>query len=113
METYYCIIWKHYAGKYATRFLETYLMSNNNHNLALKGSKRDIWYVVKRVPKSIEFLFDKPYINKSTKTSDVKEARKVRDEILAQINSWVEEAKLGRFNMLLDKYSKMNEDDLY
>ena len=113
METYYCIIWKHYGGKYTTRFLETYLMSNNNHNLALKGSKRDIWYVVKRVPKSIEFLFDKPYINKSTKTSDVKEARKVRDEILAQINSWVEEAKLGRFNMLLDKYSKMNEDDLY
>ena len=89
------------------------LMSNDNHNLALKGSKKDIWYVVKRVPKSIDFLFDKPYINKSTKTSDIKLARKFRDEILAQIDSWVEEAKLGRFNMLLDKYSKMNEDDLF
>ena len=88
-------------------------MSNDNHNLALKGSKKDIWYVVKRVPKSIDFLFDKPYINKSTKTSDIKLARKFRDEILAQIDSWVEEAKLGRFNMLLDKYSKMNEDDLF
>ena len=113
METYYGIIWKHYANKYATRLLETCLMSNDNHNLALKGSKRDIWYVVKRVPKSIDFLFDKPYINKSTKTSDIKLARKFRDEILAQIDSWVEEARFGRFNMLLDKYSKMNEDDLF
>jgi integrase len=88
-------------------------MSNENHNLTLKGSNKDIWYVVKRVPQSIRFLIDKPFINKSTGTSDIRLARKQRDEILSQIDLWVEEAKLGRFNMLLDKYSKMKEDDLY
>jgi hypothetical protein len=82
-------------------------MSNENHNLTLKGSNKDIWYVVKRVPQSIRFLIDKPFINKSTGTSDIRLARKQRDEILSQIDLWVEEAKLGRFNMLLDKYSKM------
>jgi integrase len=106
-------MWKHYANKSATRFLETCSMSNDNHNLTLKGSNKDIWYVVKRVPKSIRFLIDKPFINKSTGTSDIRLARKQRDEILSQLDSWVEEAKLGRFNMLLDKYSKMNEDDLF
>lgn len=106
-------MWKHYANKSATRFLETCSMSNENHNLTLKGSNKDIWYVVKRVPQSIRFLIDKPFINKSTGTSDIRLARKQRDEILSQIDLWVEEAKLGRFNMLLDKYSKMKEDDLY
>ena len=106
-------MWKHYANKSTTRFLETCSMSNENHNLTLKGSNKDIWYVVKRVPQSIRFLIDKPFINKSTGTSDIRLARKQRDEILSQIDLWVEEAKLGRFNMLLDKYSKMKEDDLY
>lgn len=106
-------MWKHYAKHYTTRFLETCSMSNENHNLTLKGSNKDIWYVVKRVPQSIRFLIDKPFINKSTGTSDIRLARKQRDEILSQIDLWVEEAKLGRFNMLLDKYSKMKEDDLY
>ena len=87
-------------------------MSNENNNLTLKGSNKDIWYVVKRVPQSIRFLVEKKFINKSTETSDIVEARKVRDEILAQIRKWEEEAKLGKFDILLNKYSMMPSDEL-
>ena len=86
-------------------------MSKNNY-LVLKGKNKDIWFVRKRVPSSIRFLMDKDFINKSTETSDIVKARIKRDEIISQLDRWVEEAKHGKFNMLLDKYSTMDKDDL-
>ena len=55
---------------------------------------------------------DKDFVNKSTETSDIVKARIKRDEIIGQLDRWVEEAKHGKFNMLLDKYSTMDKDDL-
>ena len=87
-------------------------MADNNNNLVLKGKKRNIYYVRKRVPSSIRFLFRGDFINKSTQTSDINKARETRDKILRQLDGWVEEAKYGKFNMLLDKYSTMPKDEL-
>ena len=69
-------------------------MSNNNY-LVLKGKNKDIWFVRKRVPSSIRFLMDKDFVNKSTETSDIIKARIKRDEIISQLDRWVEEAKHG------------------
>tara|TARA_B100001093_G_scaffold255802_1_gene244658 strand:+ start:169 stop:1509 length:1341 start_codon:yes stop_codon:yes gene_type:complete len=91
-------------------------MDTNTQNdlkyLVLKGKNKDIWSVRIRVPKNIQFLIEKDFINHSTGTSDIKQAREVRDEILNRIKLWQEEAKRGKFNMLLDKYSNMPEDEL-
>jgi len=87
-------------------------MADNNNNLVLKGKKRNIYFVRKRVPSSIRFLFRGDFINKSTQTSDINKARETRDKILRQLDGWVEEAKYGKFNMLLDKYSTMPKDEL-
>ena len=76
--------------------MDTSFMKDNNEYLSLKGKNKDIWFVKKRVPKSIRFLVEKKFINKSTGTSDIVEARKVRDEILAQLKTWEEEAKFGK-----------------
>ena len=92
--------------------MDTSFMKDNNEYLSLKGKNKDIWFVKKRVPKSIRFLVEKKFINKSTGTSDIVEARKVRDEILAQLKTWEEEAKFGKFDILLNKYSMMPSDEL-
>jgi integrase len=85
---------------------------NDLKYLVLKGKNKDIWSVRIRVPKNIQFLIEKDFINHSTGTSDIKQAREVRDEILNRIKLWQEEAQQGKFNMLLDKYSNMPEDEL-
>ena len=92
--------------------MDTDWMSDNKDYLILKGKNKDIWFVRKRVPSSIRFIVEKDFINKSTETSDIVKARKVRDEIIGQLDSWVEEAKQGKFNMLLDKYSTMPKEEL-
>ena len=60
-------------------------MSDNKDYLILKGKNKDIWFVRKRVPSSIRFIVEKDFINKSTETSDIVKARKVRDEIIGQL----------------------------
>ena len=91
-------------------------MDTNTQNdlkyLVLKGKNKDKSSVRMRVPKNIQFLIEKDFINHSTGTSDIKKAREVRDEILNRVKLWQEEAQGGKFNMLLDKYSNMSEDEL-
>ena len=67
--------------------MDTHWMSDNKDYLILKGRNKDIWFVRKRVPNSIRFIVEKDFINKSTETSDIVKARKVRDEIVGQLDS--------------------------
>jgi integrase len=87
-------------------------MSDENKYLVLKGANKDIYYVKKRVPPALRFIVDKEYINESTKSSDIKVARKRRDEILLQMSQLEERVKLGEFDVLLDRFKNMDREKL-
>ena len=87
-------------------------MNNDNQHLVLKGKNKDIWFIRMRVPKELKPIIKKEYINQTTGSSDIKVARKKRDEILAQFNVWKENAREGKFNILYENYSKIPEEQL-
>ena len=57
----------------------------NNKYLTLKGRNKDTWYIQIRVPKHLQSIAKQTFIKQSTKTSDIKQARKKRDEVLGQL----------------------------
>ena len=59
----------------------------DNRYLTLKGRNKDTWYIQVRVPKHLQKIAKKTFIKQSTKTSDIKVARKLRDEIVGQLKS--------------------------
>ena len=68
----------------------------DNKYLTPKGRNKDTWYIQVRVPKNLQKVVKKPFIKQSTKSSDIKEARKQRDEIVGQLKS-LEEIMERRF----------------
>jgi len=95
-----------------TLWVQIAKVANDNKHLILKGKNNDIWFIQKRVPESIQFLVGKKFIKESLKTSDVKEARQRRDEILQGLKSLELRSKEGEFNILLDKYNKFSKEQL-
>lgn len=95
-----------------TLWVQIVIVANDNKHLILKGKNNDIWFIQKRVPESIQFLVGKKFIKESLKTSDVKEARQRRDEILQGLKSLELRSKEGEFNILLDKYNRFPKEQL-
>ena len=84
----------------------------NNRYLTLKGRNKDTWYIQVRVPKHLQKIANKSFIKQSTKTSDIKLARKQRDEIIAQLKSLEERAAQGEFKLLVDNYLGIDKEKL-
>ena len=85
----------------------------NNKYLTLKGRNKDTWYIQIRVPKHLHKIAKQTFIKQSTKTSDIKEARKKRDEVLGQLKSLEERAAQGEFKLLVDNYLGIEKEKLY
>ena len=71
----------------------------NNKYLTLKGRNKDTWYIQIRAPKHLQSIAKQTFIKQSTKTSDIKQARKKRDEVLGQLKSLEERAAQGEFKL--------------
>ena len=84
----------------------------DNRYLTLKGRNKDTWYIQVRVPKHLQKIVKKTFIKQSTKSSDIKEARKQRDEIVGQLKSLEERAAQGEFKLLVDNYLRMDKEKL-
>ena len=84
----------------------------DNRYLTLKGRNKDTWYIQVRVPKNLQKVVKKPFIKQSTKSSDIKEARKQRDEIVGQLKSLEERNAQGEFKLLVDNYLGIDKDKL-
>ena len=87
--------------------------SNLDKYIRLRGKKKDLYYFQMRTPKGLQFLVKKTSILESLQTSDLKVARKKRDEILAQMKHLEETALGDEFNFFQDKYSDLSKEDLY
>lgn len=92
-----------------------YIMTTNNLDkyLRLRGKNKDLYYFQMRTPKGLQFLVKKTTILESLKTSDIKVARRKRDEILAQMKHLEETALGDEFNFFHDKYADLSKEDLY
>ena len=90
----------------------TFLVLMDNRYLTLKGRNKDTWYIQVRVPKHLQKIAMKAFIKQSTKSSDIKEARKQRDEIIGQLKSLEERAAQGEFKLLVDNYLRMDKEKL-
>ena len=84
----------------------------DNKYLTLKGRNKDTWYIQVRVPKNLQKVVKKPFIKQSTKSSDIKEARKQRDEIVGQLKSLEERNAQGEFKLLVDNYLGIDKEKL-
>ena len=84
----------------------------DNKYLTLKGRNKDTWYIQVRIPKHLQKIAERTFIKKSTKTSDIKVARKLRDEVVGQIKSLDERAAQGEFKLLVDNYLKFDKNKL-
>ena len=84
----------------------------DNKYLTLKGRNKDTWYIQLRVPKHLQKIAKKSFIKQSTKSSDIKEARKQRDEIVGQLKSLEERAAQGEFKLLVDNYLGLDKEKL-
>lgn len=87
-------------------------MDNDNRYLTLKGRNKDTWYVQIRVPKHLQNISKRTFIKQSTRTSDIKEARKKRNEILGQLKSLEDRAAQGEFKLLVDNYLGIDKQKL-
>ena len=87
------------------------LMENNKY-LTLKGRNKDTWYIQVRVPKHLHKITKQSFIKKSTRTSDVKIARKQRDEIVGQLKSLEERHAQGEFKLIVDNHLGLDRDKL-
>ena len=87
-------------------------MDNDNRYLTLKGRNKDTWYVQIRVPKHLQNISKRAFIKQSTRTSDIKEARKKRNEILGQLKSLGDRAAQGEFKLLVDNYLGIDKEKL-
>ena len=90
----------------------TFLVLMDNKYLTLKGRNKDTWYIQVRVPKHLQKVVKKSFIKQSTKSSDIKEARKQRDEIVGQLKSLEERAAQGEFKLLVDNYLRIDKEKL-
>ncbi len=84
----------------------------DNRYLTLKGRNKDTWYIQVRVPKHLQKIAKKSFIKQSTKSSDIKEARKQRDEIVGQLKSLDERNAQGEFKLLVDNYLGIDKEKL-
>lgn len=84
----------------------------NNKYLTLKGRNKDTWYIQIRAPKHLQSIAKQTFIKQSTKTSDIKQARKKRDEVLGQLKSLEERAAQGEFKLLVDNYLGIDKQKL-
>ena len=60
--------------------------SDNNKYLVLRGKNKDIYFIQKRLSKSLSKILGKDFIKKSLETKNIEIARRKRDEILAQLD---------------------------
>ena len=61
----------------------------NGHDdkyLVLRGKNKDIYFIQKRLSKSLSKILGKDFIKKSLETKNIEIARRKRDEILAQLD---------------------------
>ena len=86
---------------------------NLDKYLRLRGKNKDLYYFQMRTPKGLQFLVKKTTILESLQTSDLRVARKKRDEILAQMRHLEETALGDEYNFFHDKYSDLSKEDLY
>lgn len=84
----------------------------SNKYLTLKGRNKDTWYIQVRVPKHLHKIAKKSFIKQSTKTSDIKLARKQRDEVVGQLKSLEERHAQGEFKLLVDNYLGLDKEKL-
>ncbi len=59
---------------------------DNNKYLVLRGKNKDIYFIQKRLSKSLSKILGKDFIKKSLETKNIEIARRKRDEILAQLD---------------------------
>jgi integrase len=81
--------------------------------LRLRGKNKDIYYFQMRTPKGLQFLVKKKMVLQSLETSDIKVARRKRDEILSQMKHLEETAIGDEFNFFHDKYANLSKEELY
>mgnify|MGYP005688474537 FL=1 len=63
-----------------------YIMSTNDDKyLVLRGKKKDIYFIQKRLSKDISRIIGKEFIKKSLETKDIHIARQKRDKILEEL----------------------------
>ena len=84
----------------------------DNKYLTLKGRNKDTWYIQVRIPKHLQSIAKKTFIKQSTKTSDLKLARKQRDEIVGQLKSLEERHAQGEFKLFVDNYLRLDKEKL-
>ncbi len=84
----------------------------SNKYLTLKGRNKDTWYIQVRVPKHLHRVAKKSFIKQSTKTSDIKLARKQRDEVIAQLKALEERHAQGEFKLFVDNYLGLDKEKL-
>ena len=97
---------------------------DNNKYLVLRGKNKDIYFIQKRLSKSLSKILGKDFIKKSLETKNIEIARRKRDEILAQLDliaknapndvnipSNVDEmAKNEDFNVLMHQNRQFSDD---
>ena len=81
--------------------------------LRLRGKNKDIYYFQMRTPKGLQFLVKKTLILQSLGTSDIRVARRKRDEVLSQMRHLEDTAIGDEFNFFHDKYANLSKEELY
>jgi len=59
---------------------------DNNKYLVLRGKNKDIYFIQKRLSKSLSKILGKDFIKKSLETKNIEIARRKRDEILTKLD---------------------------
>ena len=87
-------------------------MATLDKYLKLKGKNKDLYFIQKRIPKKLQFIFSYEVMNRSLDTSDIRVARQKRDEILLGLQQLEDRLVTGEFDIMLNKFEQLDEDTL-
>ena len=84
-------------------------MATLDKYLKLKGKNKDLYFIQKRIPKKLQFIFSYDVMNRSLETSDIRVARQRRDEILLGLEQLEDRLIQGEFDIMLNKFEQLDE----
>ena len=87
-------------------------MATLDKYLKLKGKNKDLYFIQKRIPKKLQFIFSYDVMNRSLETSDIRVARQRRDEILLGLEQLEDRLIQGEFDIMLNKFEQLDKETL-
>ena len=82
----------------------------DNKYLVLRGKKKDIYFIQKRVSKAVSKIIGKDFIKKSLDTTDINVAREKRDKILQELDNIANKhAQIDEFNDNMHDKTNFND----